>query len=304
MPLLNLPNETLHHIASFLPSAPLLHLILTSRFLSTLLTPLLHKHAIKPRGSKPALFWAVMRRHESLIRLLLQKGVDVNMRHNLGTGHEAYPTALHLASAFSLPSIVKLLLDAGADPNATSDATHDLNSTTPMMLAVWWCSTDKVRLLLEAGANTNGRYKGEVSILHAAAGWMRDVEMVDFLLSTGADVSARDRFGNTPLHFACADEEEKEWHLGPDIVKLLLGAGADVNARNSRRATPLFGLVDGLGGIPEAKEILKMLRKEGVDINATDINHETAFETMHRWNSRRSVVGSPMRVDMKIWYEY
>ena len=44
------------------------------------------------------------------------------------------------------------------------------------------------------------------------------------LLREGADVNARDRFGNTPLHEAVRREN-------PDVVFVLIHSGANVNAR-------------------------------------------------------------------------
>ncbi len=60
--------------------------------------------------------------------------------------------------------------------------------------------------------------------LHYAA-LKGDVRAVTVLLAEGADPSAFEEFGSTPLHFA-ADNE----HL--EIVRLLLKAGASINAHD------------------------------------------------------------------------
>ena len=59
--------------------------------------------------------------------------------------------------------------------------------------------------------------------------------MVEFLLTTKADVNAKDNAGSTPLHQAAADGEHS------DIVELLLAHKADVNAADKQGLTPLAG---------------------------------------------------------------
>ena len=66
----------------------------------------------------------------------------------------------------------------------------------------------------------------------AAANGYKD--MVDFLLTTKADVNARDNSGSAPLHQAAAAEGEHS-----DIVEVLLAHKANVNAAD-RGAGPAF----------------------------------------------------------------
>jgi ankyrin repeat protein len=59
------------------------------------------------------------------------------------------------------------------------------------------------------------------------------MDMVDFLLNNGADVSRMDADGNTSLHIAC----EKGHH--EDMVRLLVNRGIDVNVMNDKGESPL-----------------------------------------------------------------
>src|SRR5690554_3664168 len=58
-------------------------------------------------------------------------------------------------------------------------------------------------------------------------------EEVTFLLSTGANVKARDEYGQTPLMYAAAENSG-------EVLKVLLEAGADINARSGAGWTPLM----------------------------------------------------------------
>ena len=59
---------------------------------------------------------------------------------------------------------------------------------------------------------------------------------VEFLISKGADVSIKDKNGNTPLHSAMSNTDPK---LQAEIVMVLLMNWADANARNNNQDTPL-----------------------------------------------------------------
>jgi ankyrin repeat protein len=78
-----------------------------------------------------------------------------------------------------------------------------------------------------------------------------DIEAVKQAIADGADVNAKNEYGNTPLHPA-AIEGHKE------VVELLIAAGADVNAKIDHGDTPL-----DLAIILKQPETADLLRKHG-----------------------------------------
>lgn len=95
-------------------------------------------------------------------------------------------TPLHLAAFFGHDGLVKALLDHGASVEARS--TNAMKNTPLHAASAWHIST--MRLLLENGANPNATQEGGWTALHAAA-QNGDRETSELLLAHGADVQAR-----------------------------------------------------------------------------------------------------------------
>jgi ankyrin repeat protein len=82
-------------------------------------------------------------------------------------------------------------------------------------------SVSRMRLLHFAGANINSRSNGALPLFIAAGEGRSDV--VRYLLAEGADVNAREQFGETAL-------TEAAYYGHVAVVKDLLLRGADINA--------------------------------------------------------------------------
>ncbi|KAM3254264.1 hypothetical protein ACQJBY_048035 [Aegilops geniculata] len=98
------------------------------------------------RGSTP-LKNAAAAGHCEAVRLLLSKGVNLDPIHYQGT-------PLHLAAVGDQDQVVMVLLEHGADTGADVNA-RDYSGPTPFTEAVADGLTDFVKVLLDAGANPN-----------------------------------------------------------------------------------------------------------------------------------------------------
>lgn len=135
---------------------------------------------------------AVFHGHTQLVQFLIESGADVN--HPLpDTGETPLHAALCKSARPEFDDILKLLLDAGADPNV---ATKPDVETGAFMRDV--------------------RTKGETPLHRAAA--FGSEEAITLLRERGAIIDARDANGDTPLSWA-------SWHLRPRAILRLLTYG-------------------------------------------------------------------------------
>lgn len=136
--------------------------------------------------------------------------------------------------------------------------------------ALMLCSnTEILEWLISEGVAIDARDKGGATALFRAA--ERDnSEIVRLLLNHGANVNARRNGAVTALFGAAA------WHK-PLNVRLLLDHGADANARSDDGGTPLMGAAWPWPTDTEAVETLSLLLDHGADVNAVDEHGKTAL---------------------------
>jgi ankyrin repeat protein len=131
-------------------------------------------------------------------------------------------TALHIAAAAGKPKIVNLLLstEIGADINV-----RNKTSETPLHRALRFDHVNTSHEIIRHQANIQLTDSDLVTPLHLAARRCLRSE-VQRLLSGGAHVNARDKWGLTPLFYAISprDAKGKPREANPDIINILLDA--------------------------------------------------------------------------------
>jgi hypothetical protein len=130
-------------------------------------------------------------------------------------------TLLHIAANEGSLTVSRMLLDYGADANATNSMgvtvlEHLIDTSSDVT------HRGVFRLLLDRGAVPSGG-----ALMRASA--YGSTAYVEALLKAGADPNYRNDFLTTPLHEAGNGR----------IVNLLVEAGAEVNATNLNGMTPL-----------------------------------------------------------------
>lgn len=164
-----------------------------------------------------------------IVVVLLDAGADPRMRGFGGA------SPLHAAVLSRQPEIIKILLDRGAEINALDNL-----GRTPLLTYASSSAHDisVLKVLLKAGANPNAAEQpADISVLDYIA-IQGNADEAELLVLAGANVNARDILsGKTPLHFAtdCCSATGGNY----DVVRSLLAHGADVNARDINGFTPL-----------------------------------------------------------------
>jgi uncharacterized protein len=190
--------------------------------------------------SMPPLMRAAGQGRVDEVRRLLKNGANVDKRAELGV------TALMVAAGGDHPDIVKILLDAGADPNALAGMTHPRIIITPLIIAMNPRNKKRLEImdcLIAAGAKVNPPASFYESPLIDAV-TKHDLEMIKALLDRGADVNWANEIGHSALVRALTDGN------GPDlsVIKLLLDCGADPNKPRIQAGTDCISTLEYLDG--------------------------------------------------------
>jgi len=146
--------------------------------------------------SSSPMLWAAKYGNLPAIRAILQSGVDVNKKH--GTKNW---TGLHVAAGYDQVDAVKLLLEAGADPNIR-DEDGKYRETALLMHLInereFGDNPLLVRALIQAGADVKTTDKRLDTPLH----YTENEACAMMLIEAGADINALNGHGRSPLRTA------------------------------------------------------------------------------------------------------
>lgn len=273
-------------------------------------------NALKRSGETP-LISAITTGDDELVQLMLQRGASVEARcadqitpltHAVSHGYlsilelllrrdaqidskTAGWTALHKAADMVNISIVRLLLENGADIEARSpkdfspkkhplarlgsdyddydevDASDVDEGWTALLRASAKGQDAMVGLLLEKGADIEARNPSNGTPLICAAEGNYEAT-VELLLKSGANVNAEDQFGWKPLHRVMVNRG------GEGVAQMLLTHGANINARCSYLKTPLHHAIE-----KGNDSMVSFLLTAGADFEARDIAERTPLHT-------------------------
>ena len=238
----------------------------------------------------PSSYWPENEAREiEVVDVLLQAGADPNTVSQRGQ-------AILVSAAFKgAPETVALLIEAGADVNtgvgrwsalSASMAREDMEIAQilidagaavdqPGLLyyAVSNGSEMALRFILEAGADPRlDNERGHATGLHGFArsvGSVRDGDaaMLEALLDAGADFSALDSDGHSPLFQAVSNGDA-------EVVRLMIEAGADATFPNENAGEALISALrrnryalERLGRTHDTADVLDLLLSAGGNPN-------------------------------------
>lgn len=201
--------------------------------------------------TREAAWWAARNRDATMLRLLLDAQSDPNL----------FDVAIDAEAPFDW---VRSLLDHKADPNHL-----DSRGLRPLHLAAYANRADVLKLLLDGGANINATTTSESMLfcgikfqkgdtpLHVAAENSQPASIL-FLVQHGAAVNLQNADGATPLFYAAGNPPD----LAEPMVRCLIEHGADVNLAEREGQTPF----DRANAAAQPDELFKSEGKRPVKV--------------------------------------
>jgi ankyrin repeat protein len=230
-------------------------------------------NAADPDGTT-ALNIAVINAHYDVAASLIEKGANLSLVDAAGmTPLYAAIDMQHQEPMVNRPlpkpsgrlvalDIVQLLLDRGANPNATLKTPLLMRQhnggdgslgegATPLMRAAKVSDTTLIRMLLDKGADPNLRLRNQTTALMIAASRAgrnpgpekNTIDAISIMLAKGADVNAVNDNGESALHIAVG--------RGDTLVRFLAENGAKLDLKDKAGRIPLdvaMGVPGGGGG--------------------------------------------------------
>jgi ankyrin repeat protein len=199
------------------------------------------------------------------VKLLIQKGADVNRADN-----EGKTPLMHALENNSTSEIVELLLENGADVNRA-----DHEGKTPLMYSTWIKYT---AWLVERGASVHAvDRKGRTALF-----WVADAEMgcskaVMHLIQNGINVHATLIRNQKTALFYCRFYKS---------MLILIDNGADVNATDYKSRTALMYYAK-----KGRTSQVQLLLQNGANVNMVDVDGFTALNYAYQaWRNKAQIV--------------
>ncbi|ORX43291.1 ankyrin [Piromyces finnis] len=211
---------------------------------------------IKNSKGETAMIYACKYGHNDIVEYLISQGGCVDDTSENGD------SCLIFACQHGYKYVAKHLIKNNCQVN-----TRGFKGKTALMYACENGKMDLVELLVLNNVNINKRdMKGKTALMYAAE--YNQIKIVEYLVEHQADIGRRDELGNTALMYACQGEYK-------EVIKCLVKHDSNVDQNGGRDLMILICSKEKSKIESDDKDVIKLLIKKGVDVNAKDIHDTT-----------------------------
>lgn len=183
-----------------------------------------------------------------VVSILIEKGADLNVKNKEGE------SPLGIAISQRNYNLVTLLLEKGVDPESSS-----IDSSTLLISAAESENFPLIKILIKKKQKFRQNIRSGPALIAAAKNG--NLEIVEFLLNNGADVS---QYGSRALFASCSLNGKK----GAPIAELLLAHKSPNNFCSSQGWTPLMVALENR--YDDNGDIAKVLLTQKIEVNVTN----------------------------------
>lgn len=262
----SLSNEIISHITDALGPKDIGSLLRTARRFSTVLSAKLYDMALSYTltTGETVLLWAVLHNRETTFKSLMERGADTSIQSEDGD------TVLHHLATHGNLHLLTLLLRHPHDIDVRND-----KGETPLLCAVQAGKEEAVEQLLQAGADPSassvsgpeGEARRQLELNIHENNRIRlqsQGRAEESNIRSGYNVRRYGERFKKPLHFAAQNGHG-------NIVKLLINAGVDISATTYHKRTALH-----YAAIEKHEHVFQLLLKAGINVFTKDYFGMTA----------------------------